>query len=84
MERVWRLGILNMEIQLDSMTAISLFQSEGPCYNQHATLVMKFRRLLFRNWLVRLRHVYREANHAADFLATRTLLGVRKPCDLSR
>ncbi|CAN0903504.1 hypothetical protein LINGRAHAP2_LOCUS22605 [Linum grandiflorum] len=56
MERAWRLGISNLEIQLDSMTAISLFQAEGPCDHQHATLVMKFRRLLLRNWSVRLRH----------------------------
>ncbi|CAN0928203.1 hypothetical protein LINGRAHAP2_LOCUS36333 [Linum grandiflorum] len=51
------------------MTAISLFQAEGPCDHQHATLVMKFRQLLLHNWSVQLLHVYREANHAADFLA---------------
>ncbi|CAN0897126.1 hypothetical protein LINGRAHAP2_LOCUS18941 [Linum grandiflorum] len=29
---------------------------------------MKVRRLFHRSWLVRLRHVYRKANHVADFL----------------
>ncbi|CAN0922083.1 Putative ribonuclease H protein At1g65750 [Linum grandiflorum] len=69
MERAWRLGISHMEIQLDTLTAISLLQAEGSCDRQHATLVLKFQRLLLRNWVVRLRHVYKEANNVADYLA---------------
>ncbi|CAN0904536.1 Putative ribonuclease H protein At1g65750 [Linum grandiflorum] len=69
MERAWRLGVSNLEVQLDSLTAISLFQEQGSCDHQHAVLVLKFRKLVTRNWSVRLRHVYREANQAADFLA---------------
>ncbi|CAN1178450.1 hypothetical protein LINPERHAP2_LOCUS33673 [Linum perenne] len=30
---------------------------------------LDFRDLVARDWDVRLRHVYREGNHAADFLA---------------
>ncbi|CAN0841580.1 Putative ribonuclease H protein At1g65750 [Linum grandiflorum] len=67
MERAWRLGISHMEIQLDSLTAISLLQAEGSWDYQHATVVLKFRRLLLRNWAVR--HVYREAKNVADYLA---------------
>ncbi|CAN0926914.1 Putative ribonuclease H protein At1g65750 [Linum grandiflorum] len=69
MERAWRLGVANLEVQLDSLTAISLFQEQGPCDHQHAVLVLKFQKLVRRNWSVRLRYVYREANQAVDFLA---------------
>ncbi|CAN0907452.1 Putative ribonuclease H protein At1g65750, partial [Linum grandiflorum] len=69
MEWAWSLGVSHLEVQLDSLAAISLFQADGSCDHQHANLVLKFRRLLHRSWSVRLRHVYREANHVANFLA---------------
>ncbi|CAN0910249.1 Putative ribonuclease H protein At1g65750 [Linum grandiflorum] len=68
-ERAWRLGVANLEVQLDSLTAISLFQEQGPCDHQHAVLVLKFRKLVRHNWSVQHHHLYREANQAADFLA---------------
>ncbi|CAN0897848.1 Putative ribonuclease H protein At1g65750 [Linum grandiflorum] len=69
MERAWRLGISHLDIQLDSLTAISLLQAEGSCDHQHPTLVFKFRRLLLCNWTVRLRHVYKKTNNVVDYLA---------------
>ncbi|CAN0853248.1 Putative ribonuclease H protein At1g65750 [Linum grandiflorum] len=69
MERVWRLGVSHLEVQLDSLAAISLFQADESCDHQNANLVLKFRRLLHHSWSVRLRNVYRKANHVADFLA---------------
>ncbi|CAN0926713.1 hypothetical protein LINGRAHAP2_LOCUS35504 [Linum grandiflorum] len=56
MERAWEFGISHLEIQLDSLTTISLFQVEGSCDHQHATLVLKFQRLLLCNRAVRLHH----------------------------
>ncbi|CAN1186152.1 hypothetical protein LINPERPRIM_LOCUS35928 [Linum perenne] len=38
--------------------------------------VMNFRDLFARDWNARLRHVYREGNHVADFLAC---IGFRHP-----
>ncbi|CAN0880076.1 Putative ribonuclease H protein At1g65750 [Linum grandiflorum] len=69
MERAWQLGVSHFEIQVDSVAALALFQAEGPCEHQHANLVLTFQRLCKWSRLIRLRHVYREANHVADFLA---------------
>ncbi|CAN1143942.1 hypothetical protein LINPERHAP2_LOCUS13848, partial [Linum perenne] len=48
----------------DSKTAISTLTSETS--HQHYPLVLEFQELRARQWDVKLTHVFREANHAAD------------------
>ncbi|CAN1163895.1 hypothetical protein LINPERPRIM_LOCUS32863 [Linum perenne] len=43
----------------------------GEVDNQFATEVLALRELLHRNWQMVIKHVYREANRAANFLANR-------------
>ncbi|CAN0830938.1 Putative ribonuclease H protein At1g65750, partial [Linum grandiflorum] len=40
MERAWSHGVSHLEVQLDSLAAISLFQAGGSCDHQHANLAV--------------------------------------------
>ncbi|CAN1164222.1 Putative ribonuclease H protein At1g65750, partial [Linum perenne] len=69
LDRAWQLGFRNVELQLDSTTALSILHGPDPIQHQHAGLVLRFRRLIARDWRVRIIRVYREGNRVADFLA---------------
>ncbi|CAN1136722.1 Putative ribonuclease H protein At1g65750 [Linum perenne] len=70
MEKAWDLGVRRLEVQMDSTTAINIL-TQGVLGHQHASLVTHFQRLKARDWETRLVHVYREANHLADYLANK-------------
>ncbi|CAN1331699.1 Putative ribonuclease H protein At1g65750 [Linum perenne] len=69
LQTAWELGLTKVELQVDSSAIVQLVEEEGEPTHQHAMEVLEFRDLVARDWDVRLRHVYREGNHAADFLA---------------
>ncbi|CAN1816640.1 Putative ribonuclease H protein At1g65750 [Linum perenne] len=69
MERACNLGVRDLEIQTDSQRTVKLLSYEKTPDHQHATLVAKYHWLLDMNWLVSLKHIFREANHLADALA---------------
>ncbi|CAN0911111.1 Putative ribonuclease H protein At1g65750, partial [Linum grandiflorum] len=56
---------------LDSQAAIQLFSQTGEITHSHQAEVITFRKLCARDWMVILRHTYREANQTADHLASR-------------
>ncbi|CAN0898740.1 Putative ribonuclease H protein At1g65750 [Linum grandiflorum] len=65
---------------MDSKAALSILQAREEPSHQHASLVLQFRSLLQRDWIVTLSHVFREGNFLADCLARRGLFvpfGVR-------
>ncbi|CAN1193314.1 Putative ribonuclease H protein At1g65750, partial [Linum perenne] len=66
----WEAWLRRIELQVDSKAIIQLIEAEEEPQHQHAMIVLDFRDYLSRNWEVRLRHIYREANHATDFLAS--------------
>ncbi|CAN1157085.1 Putative ribonuclease H protein At1g65750 [Linum perenne] len=66
----WEIGVRRVVLQVDSMTVVQLLDSPGDPMHQHAMEVRDIRELISRDWEVRVRHVYREANHAADHLAS--------------
>ncbi|CAI0601142.1 unnamed protein product, partial [Linum tenue] len=66
----WEVGARKVEVQTDSRVAIDLVQAATES-SPHYQLVMQVRRLLERAWQVVLKHIYREANAAADFLASK-------------
>ncbi|CAN1215609.1 Putative ribonuclease H protein At1g65750 [Linum perenne] len=69
--RAWRAGYRRLEVQLDSSAAVAiLLNQETSLAHQYALEVWEFRDLIQREWTVNVRHVYREANHAADYLAS--------------
>ncbi|CAN0830692.1 Putative ribonuclease H protein At1g65750 [Linum grandiflorum] len=66
---VWDMGIRKLEIQLDSAAAIQILTATDSQDHQHMALVIKFRNLQARDWETRIKHVYREANVLADYIA---------------
>ncbi|CAN1147088.1 Putative ribonuclease H protein At1g65750, partial [Linum perenne] len=69
MERAWNVGIRDLEIQTDSLTAVGLLKNDEATDHQHASLIAQFIRLLDRSWTVMLKHIFREANHLVDAVA---------------
>ncbi|CAN1195923.1 Putative ribonuclease H protein At1g65750 [Linum perenne] len=65
----WDVGVRRVELQVDSMTVVQLIEPPNDPMHLHAMEVRDIRELLSRDWEVRVKHVYREANHAADHLA---------------
>ncbi|CAN1179527.1 Putative ribonuclease H protein At1g65750, partial [Linum perenne] len=65
----WEAGFKKIVVQADSRAAISLINAEGPPTHQHGGEIYTIRELMLRDWEVTIRHVYREGNRSADFLA---------------
>ncbi|CAN1747316.1 Putative ribonuclease H protein At1g65750 [Linum perenne] len=70
LELAWDYGFRRVELQLDSKVAISLLSSPDIPQHQQAAEVLHFQNLCKRSWEVRVRHIFREANKATDFLAS--------------
>ncbi|CAN1766194.1 Putative ribonuclease H protein At1g65750, partial [Linum perenne] len=70
LEIAWREGHKKVRIQSDSQTAVNLILADDSPSHHHASEVLAIRELLCRNWQTELHHLYREANGAADFLAS--------------
>ncbi|CAL1356741.1 unnamed protein product [Linum trigynum] len=64
----WLMGFKKILLNLDSMTAISIINS-GEDDHRHNLLANHIRELIDREWEVKVPHVYRESNFAADYLA---------------
>ncbi|CAI0401398.1 unnamed protein product [Linum tenue] len=62
----WDQGYRKVMVGLDSTAALQLLEDQ-----RYYKLIQQFRRLIDRDWEVRLSHVYRECNKVADFLASR-------------
>ncbi|CAL1414282.1 unnamed protein product [Linum trigynum] len=60
---------MKVVLQMDSCTTKALIENATP-QHPHYTLVAEIRRWLEQAWLVRIEHVYREANYVADHLAS--------------
>ncbi|CAN1777356.1 Putative ribonuclease H protein At1g65750, partial [Linum perenne] len=76
MMAAWDLGIRRLEVQIDSSSEVSILL-QGNLSHQHASLVTRFQKLREREWELRIKHIYREANHLADCLADK---GHSLPC----
>ncbi|CAN1175315.1 Putative ribonuclease H protein At1g65750 [Linum perenne] len=71
LQMAWDRGHRRVVAQLDSAVAVALLEADGEITHQHAAEIYQFRELLKRDWCIQVRHIYREANKAADFLAGR-------------
>ncbi|CAN1839814.1 Putative ribonuclease H protein At1g65750 [Linum perenne] len=70
-KQAWNAGYRRVEVQLDSQAAIAiLLDKSASVSHQHALEVLEFRDWLGRDWALKLKHVYREANRVADYLAS--------------
>ncbi|CAN1845776.1 Putative ribonuclease H protein At1g65750 [Linum perenne] len=70
-KQAWNAGYRRVEVQLDSQAAIAILLDKSVTVShQHALEVLEFRDWLDRDWALKLKHVYREANRVADYLAS--------------
>ncbi|CAN1158508.1 Putative ribonuclease H protein At1g65750 [Linum perenne] len=69
LSRAWNAGARKVILQMDSKAAIALLVNGNVTTNQHALETLQFNELLGRTWDLRIEHIYREGNGAADFLA---------------
>ncbi|CAN1744714.1 Putative ribonuclease H protein At1g65750 [Linum perenne] len=68
----WEAGHRKLEVQIDSQAVVAILSDTNlQITHSHALEVLEFQEWLKRDWEVKLSHVYREANHAADHLASR-------------
>ncbi|CAN1830176.1 Putative ribonuclease H protein At1g65750 [Linum perenne] len=70
--RAWNSGYRRLEIQIDSQAVVALLrETSSKITHSHALEVLEFQDWMKHDWEVKLIRVYREANHAADHLASR-------------
>ncbi|KAH9792364.1 putative ribonuclease H protein [Citrus sinensis] len=69
----WDNGIQQLQVEVDSLCVTRLVADDEIRPNGHASLVRGIKELLNRTWQVQVKHVYRESNFAADFLANSAL-----------
>ncbi|CAN1818835.1 Putative ribonuclease H protein At1g65750 [Linum perenne] len=66
----WARGFRKVQVQIDSEAAVAiLLDSSQTIDHRHAIEVLEFRDWMGKEWELHVRHVYREANKAADYLA---------------
>ncbi|CAN1786763.1 Putative ribonuclease H protein At1g65750 [Linum perenne] len=68
----WEAGYRKLEVQLDSKAAVAILSDRSlEITHGHGLEVIEFREWMSRDWELEIKHVYREANFAADHLASR-------------
>ena len=55
---------------MDSMAAFLCITQSHEEISANTAIIRDIKRLLDRQWQVKIKHIYREANRAADFLAS--------------
>ncbi|CAN1788008.1 Putative ribonuclease H protein At1g65750 [Linum perenne] len=72
LELVWEAGHRKALLQIDSRAVGFFLTDVGDINHQFAREVSRFHELFGRSWLVDIRHIYREGNYAANYLASLT------------
>ncbi|KAH9804404.1 putative ribonuclease H protein [Citrus sinensis] len=70
----WLHGYRRVIVEVDSRCILQLVSNSNPTINEHLSLITAIQELIGRDWLIQMNHIYREANAAADFLATYSLV----------
>ncbi|KAF7805060.1 ribonuclease H [Senna tora] len=66
---LWDRGVSTAEIETDSVTATTLIYDNSNGSHPCTQLINRIKLLLSRPWNVSIKHVYRECNKVADFMA---------------
>lgn len=76
LELAKELHIDKLEIQLDSISCTQTIQGNEEVISECARIINRYRKLIkTQSWEIKVFHVFREGNHAADWLANQ---GVRQ------
>ena len=63
------MGVKHLLVEVDSASAVSMILNDSIVANCHMHLIASIRDLLHRQWVIKIYHVFREANMVADRLA---------------
>lgn len=63
----WDLGLIILES--DSTEVLALIKVHVNLEHQDHRIILELKRILERDWMVKVRHVFREINQAAGYLA---------------
>ncbi|XVF35312.1 hypothetical protein REPUB_Repub18cG0134800 [Reevesia pubescens] len=66
----WNKGYREVELESDSTLAIKKINTVHNRFDTDGNLVGAIQRFLQRNWSCKIRHIYREANQCADWMAS--------------
>lgn len=69
LDLAWKLGVQNLLVEVDSKCTIDLLANRSNRPNSFSSVIQSIKRLFDRDWHVCIKHIYREANFTADFLA---------------
>lgn len=69
----WQLGHKKVMVGVDSEIVVKWLHSVGTPSSSSFNLVYKCQNLLAKDWKVKVHHIYKEQNRAADFLASAAL-----------
>lgn len=69
----WESGYKKMVLGINSEIVVKWLHSIGTSYSSSSNLVAKCKKLLAKEWEIRVHHIYREQNRAADFLSSAAL-----------
>ncbi|KAF7805564.1 fasciclin-like arabinogalactan protein 12 [Senna tora] len=69
LELLWSRGVRTVEIETDSATATTLIYDNSNGSHPCTQLINRIKLLLSRPWNVSIKHVYRECNKVANFMA---------------
>ncbi|KAK9081324.1 hypothetical protein Syun_031103 [Stephania yunnanensis] len=70
LQLAWDMGFRQIVLELDNKSVVELLNGEKIPLNQHRHIVSLIRQLLQRRWFIRIVHIHREGNRAADWLAS--------------
>ena len=66
----WQYGFHRVYVEVDNMRVMKLISNPNTLVNEHFFLIKAIQDLLWRDWLIKVDHIYREANEATYFLAS--------------
>ncbi|KAL9433259.1 hypothetical protein AB3S75_028147 [Citrus x aurantiifolia] len=69
----WQQGCRWISVEVDSLCVTQLVSNPVAHTYEYAPLLQAIKDLIKQDWHIVVRHVYRKANHAADFLANYAL-----------
>ncbi|EOY08210.1 Uncharacterized protein TCM_022554 [Theobroma cacao] len=65
----WETGHRRIELQIDNSTAVKVINPTSTVISHNYDLIQVIKRLLMKQWVVKIRHVFREENIVADRMA---------------
>lgn len=68
LQMAWNRGSQKILLEVDSLTAIKLIDKETTAHNRNGSLVRHIQEWLIKEWEVKMKHIFREANSCADKL----------------